>query len=98
MKIICNVLQEYHKEYFITLYQISDVNMVIEQENKMPTGPDGHLSTIALTLTCQRVSVFHFKLSFKNTNPNLKFGKFHEYHIHAFSLSLPDMDREKKIF
>lgn len=64
MKIICNVSQQYHKEYSITFYQISDANMVIKQKNKMPTGLDGHLSTIALTLTCQRVSVFHFKLPF----------------------------------
>lgn len=62
MKIICNVFQKYHKEYSITFYQISNANMVIKQENKMPTGLDGHLSTIALTVTGQRVSVFHFKL------------------------------------
>lgn len=30
----------------------------------MCTGLDGHLSPIALTLTCQRVSFMHFKIYF----------------------------------
>lgn len=59
--------------------------------DKRPTGFDGHLRTIALRLTSQRVSFLHFKIHFmyiitihlvylprdcESTKENIKFNKF----------------------